>query len=247
MDWLDCAGPPGVGKSTLCDPLFGPHDITIEDIPPPVAWHDFCNEVTRLLGLVKTHPTFQAAVRMNRRSIRKMATVAAMSTPQQTEVDIRYYIQTGFVQRGLGFAWRLQDMGLPTAEMFHFWRLMPCSLGVVFLEADPEEVVRRNKEREKVKATAHENRDFMGPLMAPGIEFAKAVLDARDVPVKIIKTEGDVDDKRQELVDFGNKRQDFLAHSHVPALRPSYLHPTNPEAARYRGEVETVQTPPVWW
>lgn len=247
MNWLDVAGPPGVGKSTLCDPLWGPHDISIKDVEPPVAWHDFCNEVTRLLGLVKSHPTFQAAVRMNRRSIRKMATVSAMPTPQQTECDIRFYLQTGFVQRGLGFAWRLQDMGMPVDEMFHFWRLMPCSLGIVFLKADPIEVETRNKDREKVAATSHENRAFMGPLMAPGIIFAHEVLQARGVPIKTIRTEGDIDEKREELVDFGSKQFNFLAHSHVPALHPKYIDPVHPEEARYRCQAPTVQTPPVWW
>jgi adenylate kinase len=247
MRWLDVCGPPGVGKSTLCDVEWGPHDITIEDIPPPVAWHDFCNEVTRMLGLVKNHPTFTAAVRMNRRSIRKMATVAGLPELAALEGKLPFYVQTGFVQRGLGFGWRLEDMGLPVEELFHFFRLMPCSLGVVFLEADPEEVVKRNKDREKVKATAHENRDFMGPLMAPAIEFAKEVLDARGVPMKIIRTEGDIDERRQELVDFGRQREDFISHSHVPALRPAYLEPDHPASARYRGEIKTVQTPPVWW
>lgn len=249
MNWLDVCGPPGVGKSTLCDPIWGPHDIPIQDLEPPVAWHDFCNEVTRLLGLVKTHPTFTSAVRMNRRSIRKMAFVqkAEKSCGPREWLEQNLYIQTGFVQRGLGFGWRLEDMGLPVEELFHFFRLMPCSLGVVFLEADPEEVVKRNKEREKVKATAHENRDFMGPLMAPAIEFAKEVLDARGVPMKIIHTEGDIDERRQELVDFGRRREDFISHSHVPALRPKYLEPDHPAASRYRGEIKTVQTPPVWW
>ncbi len=244
MNWLDVAGPPGVGKSTLCDPIWGPHDIPIKDLEPPVEWHDFCNEVTRLLGLVKEHPTFQAAVRMNRRSIRKMATVRA---EPGVDYELPYYVQTGFIQRGLGFGWRLADMGKPVNELFHFFRLMPCSLGAVFLEADPEAVEQRNKDREKVKATAHENRAFMGPLMAPAIEYAKEVLDARGVPIKVIRTEGNIDDRRQEMVDFGECRKKDVAHSHLPALRPRYLDTYNPAEARYRGKVPPVQTPPVWW
>jgi broad-specificity NMP kinase len=239
MQWVDVCGPPGVGKSTLCDPLWGPHDIVPEDIQPPVEWHDFCNEVTRLLGVVRDHPTFVAAVRMNRRSIRKMATVRSM------EVD-RPYIQTGFVQRGLGFGWRLQDMGKPVDELWHFFRLMPASLGVVFLEADAQEVADRNKAREGVKETAHENRAFMGPLMQPAIEFAKEVLDERDVPSIRIETSGDIDTSRQRLVEFAEERIAEIA-GRPPSMRSKYMEPCNPAALGYRGENAVVSSPPVWW
>jgi len=238
MHWLDVAGPPGVGKSALCDPLFGPHDIVPADIAPPVEWHDFANEVTRLLGLVREHPSFVAAVRMNRRSIRKMAAVASMEGGP--------YIQTGFVQRGLGFGWRLVDMGKPVEELYHFFRLMPASLGVVFLEADAQTLTERNKARETVKETAHENRAFMGPLMATAIEFAKDVLSERGVPVKRIETTGDIDKARDELIRFANEQASHLKHSHVPALRPSYLEPRNPAPARSGRQIPAL-SPPSWW
>lgn len=239
MHWLDVAGPPGVGKSALCDPLWGPHDIEPADIPPPIEWHDFNNEVTRLLGLVREHPSFVAAVRMNRRSMRKMAAVAEMKGGP--------YIQTGFVQRALGFGWRLVNMGKPVEELYHFFRLMPASLGVVFLEADAQTLTERNKAREAVKETSHENRAFMGPLMAPAIEFAKEVLDARGVPVKRIATTGDIDKARDDLVGFANERVDDLKHAHVKTLRPSYLEPRNPSSAGHRGKTPPVSAPPAWW
>lgn len=240
MNWLDVAGAPGVGKSTICDPLWGPHHIAPVDIPPPVEWHDFNNEVTRLLGLVRDHPSFVAAVRMNRRSMRKMAAVAAMEGSKP-------YIQTGFVQRGLGFGWRLVDMGKPVEELWHFFRLMPASLGVVFLEADENTLTERNKARETVKETAHENRAFMAPLMKPAIEFAKDVLSERGVPVKRIETTGDIDKARAELVAFADERAAALEHAHVKTLRPPYMEPRNPSQARYRGEAPVFQSPPVWW
>jgi len=241
MLWCDVAGAPGVGKSTLCDPIFGPHDIEPRDISPPIEWHDFANEVTRLLGLVREHRTFTAAVRMNRRSMRKMACVAGMKS------DKGPYIQTGFIQRGLGFGWRLQDMGKPVEELYHFFRLMPASLGAVFLETDPLALAQRNKDREKVKETAHENRAFMGPLMQPAITFAKEVLNERGLPVKIIDTSGDIDAARKELVDFAAERQERLEHAHVPAVCPSYLKPRNPASFGHSSKVEAVQTSPIWW
>jgi broad-specificity NMP kinase len=240
MQWLDVAGAPGVGKSTICDPLFGPHDIAPIDIHTPVEWHDFNNEVTRLLGLVRDHPSFVAAVRMNRRSMRKMAAVASME-------GTRPYIQTGFVQRGLGFGWRLVDMGKPVEELWHFFRLMPASLGVVFLEADENTLTERNKARETVKETAHENRAFMAPLMQPAIEFAKEVLHDRRVPVWRIETTGDIDKARKELVRFADQRVEALRHSHIPACRPPYLDTRNPSAPGYRGKAPALSSPPVWW
>lgn len=239
MNWLDVAGPPGVGKSALCDPLWGPHDVAPIDIPPPIEWHDFNNEVTRLLGLVREHPSFVAAVRMNRRSMRKMAAVAEMGGGP--------YIQTGFVQRGLGFGWRLVDIGKPVKELYHFFRLMPASLGVVFLEADAQTLTERNKARETVKETAHENRSFMGPLMQPAIEFAKEVLDARGVPVKRLATTGDIDTARSDLLSFADQRVEALKRAHIPACRPPYLEPRNASSAGYRGKATPVSSPPSWW
>lgn len=198
MQWLDVAGAPGSGKSTLCDPLWGPHDINFKDAVPPIEWHDFLNEITRLFGLVAKHRSFVAAVRMNRRSVRKMAAVAAM------EGDVPY-IQTGFVQRGLGFGWRLVDMKADINELRHFFRLMPVSLGVAILRCDPEIVKQRNAAREQVAETAHENRAFMVELMEPAIELAAECLAERDVPIISINTgEATPDDARKQLVDFAD-------------------------------------------
>ena len=155
MLWVDCAGPPGSGKSTICDPIFGPHEIALKDIPPPAKWHMFTNEVTRLLSMVREHRSFVPAVRMCRRSFRKMATVDSLQ-----DFD-RVYCQTGFVQRGLGLGWRLNDMGISMNELRPFFRQMPLSVGVAMIECDPEVVKQRNKDRENVPETAHENRAFM--------------------------------------------------------------------------------------
>jgi len=219
MKWLDVAGPPGVGKSTLCDPIFGPRDIPLSDTLPPPEWHDFFNEVTRLLMLVQDHPSYVAAVRMNRRTMRKMAAVHYLGASASKPV----YIQTGFVQRGLGFGWRLADLGMPVSELYHFFRLMPVSLGVVFLEADQDEIRRRNREREDVAETAHENRSFMVPLMQPAIDYAKEILGDRGVEVSEITTTGDPDAARKLLqglaADAGHTETLGLG-SKVPPVSP---------------------------
>jgi len=221
VNWVDVCGAPGSGKSTLCDPIWGPHELPIENRLPPAKWHDFLNEVTRLFHLIQPHPSFGAAVRMNNRSVRKVATVARSTTPGP-------YIQTALVQRGLGFGWRLNDMGVSLDELRHYFRLMPVSIGVAITRCPEEVVVERNRDREKVQATANENRGFMVPLMRPAIEIAKEVLSERGVPIIEIDTTGDPGQGRQRLIHFATQ-EDF-----------------DDEAGRCCGEVE-VLSPPPWW
>ena len=153
------------------------------------------DEVTKLFEVIKPHPTISAAVRMNNRSFRKMATVARMegSFP---------YIQTGFVQRLTGFGWRMVDMGVSLDPLVPALRLMPASVGVAFTQCDPEIVKQRNRNREKVAATSHENRTHMIEPMLPAIELAKEVLTDRGVPVVEISTEQSIEDARRQLVEF---------------------------------------------
>ena len=196
MHWVDVCGAPGSGKSTLCDPLWGPHELPIDNKLPPAQWHDFCNEITRLFHLIEKHWSFGPAIRMNNRSIRKLASVARGYSEKAP------YIQTALVQRGLGFGWRLNDLGLPLDELRHFYRLMPVSIGVAVTKCPQEEVVKRNHAREKVKATAHENRAFMVELMLPAIDLCLEVLNDRGVPILEIDTTQPVEKAREQLIDF---------------------------------------------
>ena len=226
MRWLDVSGPPGSGKSTLCDSIWGPHDLPIEDRPPPQEWERFVRETTRLFYLIASHPTLGAAVRMNNRSFRKMATVYRS---QETGP----YIQTGFVQRGLGFGWRLQDLNnrgyhVSVSDLRRWFELMPVSLGVAFTQCPESVIVERNKAREEVKETSHENRSHMVPLMRPAIELAKEVFNERGVNVMEIDTSGDPETGRQRLRDFAAEAT------------------SDPEANGPRGEVEIFPTP-FWW
>jgi hypothetical protein len=221
MRWIDVSGPPGSGKSTLCDPLWHPHALPIENRLPPAQWHDFLNEVSRLFYLIRTHWSFGAAVRMNNRSIRKIATVARMSGDQ-------VYIQTALVQRGLGFGWRLNELGKPLDELRHYFRLMPVSIGVAFTKCPQDVVIERNHLRETVKATAHENRDFMVPLMLPAIDLAKEVLLERGCPIIEIDTSGSPELGRQQLVDFAAQA------------------PFDAEASGSGCQVEVLSPPPFW-
>ena len=223
MNWLDVAGPPGVGKSSLCDPLWGPHAIEWRNTPIPVdgAWGPFAAEINRLFEVyLRWHWSFEAADRMTSRSLRKMAAVAGMPPTALP------YIQTGLVQRGLGYGWRLNELRVDLNELRPFFELMPVSIGVAFLEASSETIEKRNHARLQNPETAHENRAFMVPLMLPAIDIAKEVLRDRGVPVRTIDVEHQsIESARDELVRFASEESAGLAPDgrggQVEVLQPS--------------------------
>lgn len=205
MNWLDIAGPPGAGKSTLCNPICHEHSITWDGRLPPAYWRPFLDEMTALFGLIRGHWSFVPAVRMNNRSARKMATVERMGERIDWEPSTTY-IQTGLVQRGLGFGWRLNQAGADVNLIRPFFWRMPVSIGVVFLEADDETVMARNRARKVVAATAHEDRSFMVPLMREPIRIAKEVLRERGIPVLELDVQHQSqDDARAKLLSFADQ------------------------------------------
>lgn len=199
MKWLDVAGPPGCGKSTLAYPIWADKSVGWDGQAPPTDWKPFLEEIDTLMRFVSDHPSFGAVVRMNVRSIRKMGTVERM---QRDDV----FIQTGLVQRILGFGWRLTDLQRDVNLIRRAMWLMPVSVGVVFLEADLDTILARNKARESNPATAHENRSYQVPLMLPAIEVAKEVLFERGVPVLELDVQRQsIDEARQQLLEFAAK------------------------------------------
>lgn len=229
MQWLDIAGPPGAGKSTLCNPICHEHSITWDGKLPPAYWRPFLDEMTALFGLIRGHWSFVPAVRMNNRSARKMATVERMAERVDCEPSTTY-IQTGLVQRGLGFGWRLNQMDADVNLIRPFFWRMPVSIGVVFLEADDETVIARNKARKEVAATAHEDRSFMVPLMREPIRIAKEVLRERGIPVLELDVQHQpIETARERLLAFADQG------------------PCDRAALRSGGEVATISAPPPWW
>ena len=205
----------------MCDPLWGPHAVPIDDKLPPAQWLDYLNEITRLFHLISKHWSFEAAIRMNNRSIRKIATVARMQGDGP-------YIQTALAQRGLGFGWRLNDLGIDLNELRHYFRLMPISIGVAVTRCPTETVIERNHGRTMVKETAHENRGFMVSLMQEPIRIALEVLRERNIPIIEIDTTQPIDDARRQLIEFAGQKP-FDSSSSGPSC-----------------EVEVFSEPP-WW
>jgi hypothetical protein len=179
--------------------VWGDKSVGWDGKPPPAYWGVFLEEITQLMKLTSDHPSFDAVIRMNERSVKKMATVERMQ-------DDRVFIQTGLVQRILGFGWRLADMDRDVNLIRRALWLMPASVGVAFLEADLDTILQRNRQRETVAATAHENRSYQVPLMLPAIAIAKEVLRERGVPVVEIDVQRQsIDDARKQLLDFANQ------------------------------------------
>jgi hypothetical protein len=203
MRWVDVAGPPGCGKSTLCYAVWGDKSVGWDGKHPPGYWKPFLDEINGLMHLVKDHQSIDAVLRMNDRSIKKMATVERMEAPAD---KFPVFVQTGLVQRILGFGWRLQEMGRDINLIRPaLWR-MPVSVGVAVLEASAETILARNRAREKVAATAHENRSHQVPLMLPSIALAKEVLIERGIPVVAINVERQsIDEARAELLAFADR------------------------------------------
>lgn len=196
MRWLDVAGPPGAGKSTICYPLWPDRAVGWDRKPPPPEWSEFLNAVGVLLTVTDGHASHVAMRRMWDRSLKKMATVTRLS-------GMGAYLGTGFVQRGIGLGWRLVDMGEPLDQLRPFFRLMPVSLGVVFLTAPREVLEQRNHDRRNNPATAHEDRAYQVRLQEQPTEIAKDELSARDVPWKAIDTHSYTPDAaRAEMLRF---------------------------------------------
>lgn len=184
MQWVDLAGPPGVGKSTLVDDLWPPRCIEYDGKPAPREWTRFLLCTANLMESIEDHPSYSACRSMIKRSFNKMATVARMN-------DDRVYIQTGLAQRGLGLGWRLKDQ----ERIAEYFELMPVSLGVVLLSADVETIQRRNVERGK-------DRSFMVPLMERPREIAAEVLRTRGVPLMELDTRNPVVENVERILAF---------------------------------------------
>lgn len=198
MRWVDVCGAPGSGKSTLCDGLWSPHAIKWDGWGVPDEWDPLMKVADELLEELKDHPTYSLLLGMTKRSLMKMGTV-------HRRQNDGVYIQTGLAQRGLGFGWRLNERGRVELVRDYF-RVMPVSLGVAIVTCPIDVAQERNRLREEVSATAHENRSHMVPLMDRPIEILKEEMDARGVSTIEIDSTKPIEDARRDLLRFAGQR-----------------------------------------
>lgn len=223
MLWLDIAGLPGAGKSTLARPVWGDKSIGWDGLVPPAHWAQFLDEITNLCVHIQDHPTFPEILRISTRYAQKMSSVYRMQ-------DNRVFVQTGWCQCILGFGWRVVHMNLNVNLIRRSIWLMPVSVGVAFLEASQEVIKARNRARLEDPATAQVDRSFMVEPMLPAITLAKEVLQQRGIPVIGIDVEHQsTESSREELYAFS----DSTARNHV--------------SKRVWGEISTISKPPRWW
>lgn len=205
--------------------MYGDKAVGWDGLPPPAYWRPFLDEMTSLMRLVEDHIngetgrlTIQDVLRMNDRSAKKMAAVERMAPP---EGKFPVFTQTGWVQRILGFGWRLAEMKRDINLMrTALWR-MPVSIGVVFLEADLETLLARNRARREKPETAHEDRSHQVPFMLEAIPIAKSVLKERGIPVAEIDVQHqDEDAARRDLREFAAGEP-----GHAPQVGPCHQGP----------------------
>ena len=186
MRWVDVAGPPGVGKSTLMDDLWPPRCIKPDYLPYPEEWQDFLRVTKTLMYKIRKHKSFGACKGMVERAFNKISTVSRMRSR-------KVYIQTGLFQRGLGIGWRLKD----PEDIRPYFETMPVSIGAVSLFADIETVKKRNVQRGK-------DRSYMVEPMERPRQIAVEVLKER-IPLVELDTMRPIDECRADLLAFSDK------------------------------------------
>lgn len=188
---MDLFGLPGVGKSTICDPLPKPPIDKHRTVARPKEWDAFIDCVRSLLPLTEWHPSASVARRAIKTAIQVTAAVNAHE-------DDGVVVHRCFAHRGLSIACRMRDPE-PIRE---FYQLMPVSVGVAHFTAPFETVLARFAAR-----PAELNRNLRPEDMVTSIGIALEELTRRGVPLVTINTMKPVEESRATLLAFCKETQ----------------------------------------
>jgi hypothetical protein len=92
LKWVDVFGPPGAGKSTICDPLWGHREIGWDFKLPPAAWQPFLDEVTSLFLTIRRRSrgwrTYRTGTRTYRLVSYNVASASAGASIRRAAISI---------------------------------------------------------------------------------------------------------------------------------------------------------------
>jgi hypothetical protein len=188
MKWVDVMGPTGVGKSTLCTPDCNPDDFPQDRIELAEDWQRFERCARRLCERAAENG-YSGAWRMTQNAILRMAHIAGMRGDG-------VYMNVGLAHRGLSIAWRLPDL----KAIEEFYALMPVSIGVASLHADPATLKARNIERGRT--IRNKQRSELAVKMEGVRPVCVAAIKAAGIALIEIDTREPVADNVQRLRSF---------------------------------------------
>jgi len=178
MKWVDVAGAPGSGKSTLFDGTWQ-RKIPTDDKPYPATWHAFIECAYRLVRCIDKDKLPQESWFIFDQYARKAATLMRKEEPG-------VYMNTAMAQAGLDIGWRFGG------DIRGYFGLMPVSVGVVFLTADIDTLRKRNVEKGR-------DRSFQIEGMERTREIATLELKKRGVSVLTLDTRSPIEENRKNV------------------------------------------------
>lgn len=136
MQWLDVAGVPGAGKSTIVKVWWPDRHMSHKGARIPEGWASFIDVAEELLAEIPNQAQRETRTRLCRRGFLRAAAAATDDRPN-------VYIQTGLVQRGFSICARIND----ASAVERYYNAMPVSVGVVMITLPEAEATKRNIER----------------------------------------------------------------------------------------------------
>jgi hypothetical protein len=184
MLWLDIAGVPGAGKSTIVGAWWPDRCISHKGARIPPEWASFIELAEGLLAQIPDRKQREQRTKLCLRGFLRAAAAAAVRRPG-------VYVQTGLIQRGYSICARVKD----ACAVESYFSAVPVSIGVAVLLLPEKEAVKRNHERDADRSK------LIKPVAAVQKE-AMRVLRERGVPLLELDGLQGVKANRARISDF---------------------------------------------